>query len=67
MQLFQVWDKKGEPFEVLPAVAKRLIITDGWSPTAPTKTAETSSVVSPVVEKTPEPEPIVPTVIRVGI
>lgn len=34
--LFMVWDKSGEPFEVRPDQAKKLVIQQGWSMEAPT-------------------------------
>lgn len=50
--LFTVYDKKGEPFEVIPSVAKRLVIQDGWSMDAP-KTPVPAPAAAPVVEPAP--------------
>lgn len=69
MFLIQIFDAKGEPFEVRPDVARKLLIEDGWSMDAPgTTQAVEAKLASPAfaapevheeaaVDIKPEPEP----------
>jgi hypothetical protein len=37
--LMMIYDAKGEPFEVRPELAKKLIINEGWNASPPVETA----------------------------
>lgn len=53
--LIDVYDSKGELFEVPAHVAKRLIIDEGWAPTRPQ--VETALIADEqTVDAEPEPE-----------
>jgi hypothetical protein len=51
--LFMVYDKRGEPFEVRPHVAKNLVIQEGWSMEAPV--VAVAPAVAPVGDESPAP------------
>jgi hypothetical protein len=49
--LMMIYDAKGEPFEVRPELAKKLIINEGWNASPPVETAAPAveTVVTPAV------------------
>jgi hypothetical protein len=50
--LMMIYDSKGEPFEVRPALAKKLIIQHGWNASPPTTPAPQATVEQAVDDQT---------------